>query len=44
MTPREKLIVAQPDISLEDARRILHDIRKEKLREFFNTSMFHYNF
>lgn len=31
MTPREKLIVAQPDISLEDARRILHDIRKEKL-------------
>ncbi|PLV56331.1 IMP dehydrogenase [Thermotoga sp. SG1] len=31
MTPREKLIVAPPDISLEKAKEILHEHRIEKL-------------
>ena len=31
MTPREKLVTAPPGINLEDAKKILHQIRKEKL-------------
>lgn len=31
MTPRERMVVASPDVSIEEARRLMHEARVEKL-------------